>query len=139
MVASCPFPNPLEGVPMKRAAIALVIFLACVCAGNAQELVKGVAPSEPVSVRGNVTPAKLIYEVVPKYPKDAKKAGVSGRLVLKAVITKDGWVKDLQYVSGPDVFLDSAMKAVKKWRYEPTLFDGNPIEVKTIIAVNYVM
>jgi TonB family protein len=125
---------------MKRSAfgllLCLVLCLVLACAGYAQEVQcrteTGGRPLPP-----NVMPARLIHSEVPKYPKDAKKAGISGTVVLKGTIAKDGSVKNLQYVSGPEELADSAMKAVKKWKYEPMLINGKPVEVDTNISVEF--
>ena len=92
-----------------------------------------------ISVDFTLRPAKLVHQVIPKYPADARKAGITGTVVLKAVIAKDGSVKDLQYVSGPKDLADSAIKAVKKWRYETTRIGGNPVEVETTISVAFTL
>jgi TonB family protein len=122
---------------MKRAAIAFLIFLAFARAGYAQGSVQtptetGVRPLPP-----NVTRPKLIHSELPKYPKDAKKAGIAGTVVLKATIAKDGRVKDPEYVSGPEELADSAINAVKKWKYQPMLINGKPVEVSTNISVEF--
>ena len=122
---------------MKRAAIALVIFFACGCAGYAQEASQSPPPNEPVRVDAKTMKAKLTHEVLPKYPQDAKDAHVMGIVVLSAVIAKDGSVKDLQVISGPPMLLKAATKAVKKWKYEPTLLNGEPVEVKTTVSVAF--
>jgi protein TonB len=124
---------------MKRLAIAFLIFLAFACVSYAQDAGQGGggAPSEPVKVKGDVIKGKLIHQVVPKYPKDAKKAGVSGTVVVKAIVRKDGSMRDVEYVSGPEQLADAAVKAVQKWRYTPTLVNGEPVEVDTTIAVTF--
>jgi TonB family protein len=79
----------------------------------------------------------VLTKVTPKYPEDAKKARVKGKVVLDALIGKDGVVKELQVVSGPDMLRQSALDAVKQWTYKPYLLNGNPVEVKTKITVTY--
>jgi TonB family protein len=114
--------------------LCLVLCLVLACAGYAQEVQcrteTGGRPLPP-----NVTPAKLVHSELPKYPKDAKKAGISGTVVLKAMIAKDGSVNNLEYVSGPKELTDAAIKAVKKWKYQPMLINGKPVEVDTHISV----
>ena len=63
--------------------------------------------------------ASLINKVTPQYPPIAKTAHVSGTVVLHAIISKDGSIQELQYVSGPPLLMKSAMDAVKEWRYKP--------------------
>jgi TonB family protein len=128
---------PSGGRPVKRCAFGLLLCLMFACAGYAQGSVQtptetGVRPLPP-----NVTRPKLIHSEIPKYPKDAKKAGISGTVVLKAIIAKDGSVKNLEYVSGPEELTDAALKSVKKWKYSPTLLNGEPVEMETTISVSF--
>jgi TonB family protein len=115
--------------------------------GNVQETVvvrgKGTpaaAPARPHRVRvgGNVTPAKLVHQAHPEYPEGAKSRGVQGDVVLRAVIFLDGSVGSLSPAGSPDPELaQAAMNAVRQWRYEPALLNGQPIETATTITVNF--
>lgn len=91
----------------------------------------------PVRVDSNIMAGTVISKVQPKYPADAKKAHISGAVVLKAVIGKDGSVQRLQVVSGPKELQASALDAVRQWIYKPYLLNGDPTEVETTITVNY--
>lgn len=79
--------------------------------------------------------ASLLNKVAPAYPPIAKIAQVSGTVVLHAIIAKDGSIQELQFVSGPPLLMQSAMTAVKGWRYRPTMLNGQPVEVDTTIDV----
>jgi hypothetical protein len=101
------------------------------------------APLPPMRLRvgGNVQSAKLVSKVSPIYPPDCKREGVSGVVLLNAVIGKDGAVLSLEPVNE---FVDArlreaAMSAVKLWRYQTTLLNGNPVEVATAIEVNFTL
>jgi TonB family protein len=91
----------------------------------------------PVRVSGGVAAGMLILKVDPVYPQDAKDAHVQGAVVLRAIISKTGTIRDLQVVSGPPELTDSAKDAVNQWRYKPYLLNGEPTEVETTITVNY--
>ncbi len=93
------------------------------------------ATPQRVRVGGNVQAANIISQTRPEYPMIAKTAHVSGTVVLHAVISKDGSIQELQYVSGPPLLMKSAMDAVKEWRYKPTQLNGEPVEVDTTISV----
>lgn len=77
--------------------------------------------------------------VPPVYPQIAKAAHVSGTVVLHTIIAKDGSVKDLKVISGPDFLVGAAMDAVKQWTYRPTLLNGQPVEVDTTITVIFTL
>jgi protein TonB len=97
-----------------------------------------VAPSR-IRVGGNVAQANLIHMVNPQYPAIAKTAHISGTILLHAIIGKDGTVQNLQYISGPPLLMQSAMDAVKQWRYKPTLLNGDPVDVDTTISVVFTL
>ncbi len=92
-----------------------------------------------VRIGGNVQAAKMIRQIQPLYPQIAKTAHVQGTVMLHAIIAKDGTVQELQYVSGPALLMRSAMDAVRQWRYQPTLLNGEPVEVDTTISVVFTL
>jgi TonB family protein len=92
-----------------------------------------------VRVGGNVAAANLVHQVSPVYPQSAKDQHIQGTVLLHAVIAHDGTIQTLEYVSGPPELRDSAMNAVKQWRYKSTLLNGQPVEVDTAIAVVYTL
>jgi protein TonB len=99
---------------------------------------KPVAPAR-IRVGGNVQSAALVRKVDPVYPQIARTAHISGTVILHAIISKDGTIQELQYVSGPPLLMRSAMDAVREWRYKPTLLNGEPVEVDTTISVVYTL
>jgi periplasmic protein TonB len=92
-----------------------------------------------VRVGGNVQAAKMVRQITPLYPQIAKTAHVQGTVILHAIIAKDGSVQELTYVSGPALLMRSAMDAVRQWRYQPTLLNGEPVEVDTTISVVFTL
>jgi protein TonB len=87
----------------------------------------------------HLDPAMLTHRVEPVYPTLAKQLGRSGRVELKAVIATDGTIQSLQVVGGDPLFYQSAMDAVRQWRYSPTVLNGQPVEIDTYISVIYTM
>ena len=79
----------------------------------------------------------LVHKVTPSYPRSAQHAHISGSVVLQAVISKDGSIEDLRAVQGDPLLTSAAMDAVKQWRYRPYFLNGQPVEVETIITVNF--
>lgn len=91
-----------------------------------------------IRVAGDVQRHNLIHMVYPIYPQNYGNGRLpSGTVLLHAVIAKDGTVKELKYVSGPQWLAKSAIDAVRQWRYRPTLLNGKPVEVDTTISVVY--
>jgi protein TonB len=81
----------------------------------------------------------IVSKVTPLYPVDAKKAGVSGTVVLGAIIGTDGTVKELHVVSGPEPLQQAALDAVRQWRYRPYLLNDEPVEVRTTINIIFTL
>jgi protein TonB len=96
-----------------------------------------VAPPTRIQVGGQVQAAKLIHQVVPEYPQLAHAARVAGVVRLKAIIAKDGTIKDLSVISGHPLLIPAAVNAVKQWIYRPTILNGQPIEVDTEVDVTF--
>ncbi len=92
-----------------------------------------------VAVGGQVEAAKLIFQVKPEYPPLAKMARIRGTVRLEAVISTDGTIQNLKVLSGHPLLLKAAIDAVARWRYQPTLLNGEPVEVVTEIDVNFTL
>lgn len=92
-----------------------------------------------IRVGGNVQKAKMVHMVMPVYPNEAKKQKIQGTEVLHTVIDYDRSILDLQWVSGPPELKDAVMDAVKQWRYETTLLNGEPVQVDTTISVVFTL
>ncbi|HNY40630.1 MAG TPA: energy transducer TonB, partial [Bryobacteraceae bacterium] len=94
-----------------------------------------------IKVGGNVQAVKLVKMVRPAYPPECKAAGIQGSVVMRAVIGKDGAILNLEQVNElvDRRLVDAAMEAVKQWQYQPTLLNGNPVEVVTEIDVNFTL
>lgn len=92
-----------------------------------------------IKVGGNVQSAKLLRQVQPIYPVIAKQAHIQGTVLLHAIIAKDGTIQDLSLISGHPFLVKNAEDAVKQWRYQPTLLNGEPVEVETTIQVIFTL
>lgn len=91
----------------------------------------------PARLSGGVMAGQILTKVAPVYPEDAKAAGISGAVVLHAVIGEDGTITSLTVVSGPEKLRDSALEAVRQWTYKPYMLNGQPTAVDTTITVTY--
>jgi protein TonB len=101
----------------------------------------GTAPPPPkptqsrIKQGGNVTAAMLVNRIQPVYPPLARQTRISGTVRLHAIIGKDGSVQQLEVQSGHPLLVQSALDAVRQWRYRPTLLNGEAVEVDTTIDV----
>ncbi len=83
--------------------------------------------------------AKLIRKVIPEYPPLARSARISGVVHLVGIIAKDGTIRNLQLVGGHPMLARAALEAVEQWVYEPTLLNGEPVEVIAPIEVSFTL
>lgn len=134
--------------PLKYAARALVLFAIVNTASlgldahaqqtqQAQSSPQASTTQTPLRVDGKLMDAKLVYVVAPVYPQIAMMARVSGTVVVHAIITRDGTVSGVAIISGPALLQRAALDAVRQWRFEPTLLNGEPVEVETTIPVHF--
>jgi periplasmic protein TonB len=86
-----------------------------------------------------VQTALLTHRVEPSYPPLARQLRHEGRVELHAIIAVDGSIQSLEVLSGDPLFIRSALDAVREWRYQPTILNGQPIEVDTHITVIYTL
>ena len=103
-----------------------------------------VSPASPaghkrIRVSPAVTEAKLVYRVSPVYPPLARQARIAGTVHLRTIIATDGSIASLEVISGPPLLIQSALDAVRQWKYKPTLLSGQPVEVQTFIDVTFVL
>jgi protein TonB len=92
---------------------------------------------ERIQVSEGAQKAQLIEMIEPKYPILAKRGHIQGTVQLKAVIAADGFVREIELVKGHPMLAPAAIAAVSRWRYRPTLLNGEPVEVATDIIVRF--
>ena len=90
-----------------------------------------------ITVSSGVMAANLIESRPPDYPRLAKLAHIQGPVVLQVFISRRGTVDHINAVKGHRLLRSAAKNAVKHWRYRPYLLNGRPIEVATMVTVNF--
>jgi TonB family protein len=93
----------------------------------------------PIRVGGMVQGARLLQQIKPIYPADLQAQGIEGTVLLSALISKDGTPSSIspQNTAVKAEFVYAAVEAVRQWRYQPTLLNGEPIDVLTTITVDF--
>ena len=135
---------------MQRASIiAAVILIAASFSLHAQDADSTNSGASPVNVQPSsrqITDsapkraqcdARLIHNVMPDYPKEARQEKVTGEVALKAIIAKDGMLKNVTPLSGHPLLVEAAIRAVSTWRYGPCRLNGEPVEVPTRIRITF--
>jgi protein TonB len=95
------------------------------------------APAAPLPVGGDVKQAKMISPVQPVYPPLAKSQHVSGDVRIDALIDANGHVTTMKIVSGPTLLHQSAMDALKQWKYQPATLDGKPVPMHLTVTIQF--
>ena len=94
-------------------------------------------PEGPVKVGGNVKAPRLINSMAPIYPPSARSSAVQGDVVVDTTIDKTGRVVKMHVVSGPVMLRESALDSLKRWKYEPSSLNGEPVEVQMQITIKF--
>jgi periplasmic protein TonB len=109
--------------------------------GSSAHSMPTLAPSpavRPVRV-SHMMEGNLIHRVQPDYPPLARQARIQGTVVLRAIISREGRIENLQLVSGHPMLVQAAIDAVRQWRYRPYVLNDQPVEVETQITVNFTL
>lgn len=96
------------------------------------------ASDKPIQVGGAVKRPVAIYQPQPRYTEMARRARVQGMVMLDAVIDVNGNVVDLKVRKGQPMGLEqSALDAVRTWRFKPATLHGQPVKVYFTLTVNF--
>ena len=92
-------------------------------------------PPRKIAVSAGVMSQNKVSGNSPRYPQDALSAHVQGTVVIQTTISATGAVEQLHVISGPPLLQKASIDAVKNWRYQPYLLNGEPVEVETTVNV----
>ena len=85
-----------------------------------------------------VTTPVAVEKTAPSYPEEARKAKHQGRVVLRMVIDAEGAIEDVEVVEGqPYGLTEAAVAAARTWRFQPALYQGEPVAVLYMVTVNF--
>lgn len=115
-------------------AVLIVSFCSVAFVSLAQESAPAPLEVPPESMQG-----LLLRKVAPLYPPLARQARIRGTVILSIVIDKSGNVSRVELYSGHPMLAPAAIEAVKQWKYKPYEKDGEAVEVKTTVQVNFKM
>lgn len=94
----------------------------------------------PVPDGGEFTPPELLNRVAPEYPEGARRQKISGKIVLRVILDRDGVPRApaiLSMTPGTEELAGAAVDAVQQWRYKPATRYGVPVPVWFHIVVNF--
>jgi TonB family protein len=115
---------------------ALLLLAGAVGSALAQEAPPASGP--PYRVGDKVSRPEIVSSVAPVYTELARRARVSGTVILEATIDEQGNVTETRILKGLPMGLDrAAAEAVKQWKFKPALLDGRPVAVYYALTVNF--
>jgi TonB family protein len=136
--------------PFRRMLLVLgsmIIALSCILAGwywqQGWEKIESGLPTvqadipTPVTVSAAEVEKLIIHQVTPIYPEAAQPSNLSGVVKLNVVIEQDGTVSAVTVLSGPKVFQSAAVNAIKWWRFQPYVINGQAARVQTVLAIEF--
>ena len=105
--------------------------------GDSDRSAGGSNSNEPFRIGDGIrSPAKIV-NVNPVYPPEAREARVQGVVILEATISRTGEVSDVEVMRSVPLLDEAAVAAVRQWRYEPTLVDGEPVSILMTVTMNF--
>jgi protein TonB len=93
-------------------------------------------PSRP-AIGSNYQQPQLLSRVEPTYSGYARNARLQGNVQISFTIGTDGVPRSLARVSGNSALVDMALEAVRRWRYQPAILNGQPVEAQTTASFNF--
>jgi protein TonB len=74
---------------------------------------------------------------IPRYPPDAKAAGVGGVVLAEVVVNEQGVVADAKIVRSVPMLDDAALETVKQWRFRPSVVNGQPVPTRMVVTLTF--
>jgi protein TonB len=94
-------------------------------------------PARVVRIGGQIAQPRIIRKVEPVYPDLAIQSRIGALVILEAEVDVRGHVKNVKVLRGHPLFDESAMQAVKQWRYQPLLLNGEPTGFILTVTVTF--
>ncbi|HWC97643.1 MAG TPA: energy transducer TonB [Candidatus Sulfopaludibacter sp.] len=92
------------------------------------------APPETIQLDEAAQSRRLVTRVSPVVSPDAH---VTGTVVLNVLVGKDGHVQQITVKSGTPLLMQASFDAVRQWVYQPTLLNGQPVNVATTVTLTF--
>jgi TonB family protein len=86
-----------------------------------------------------VADRQLRHHVDPVYPWDARVNHITGDVLVRIIIDRQGDVTEMNVIQGDPILVESAIKALKQWKYRPYILNGEAIEMESTIKIQYHM
>ncbi|MBW8878515.1 MAG: energy transducer TonB [Acidobacteria bacterium] len=130
-------PDTIHACRKCLTAAALLVLLAPAAPALPQEAPRAEGPP-PYRVGGEVTRPEILISKPPVYTELARRARVTGTVIVEAVIDEQGNVTQTRVLKGLPMGLDrAAVNAVQAWKFKPATLQGRPVPVYYVLTVNF--
>jgi len=92
---------------------------------------------KPELIVSRIQESKLIRKIIPEYPPLALQGRVEGTVILEINVDEEGNVGDVRVLKGNPLLSAEAVRAVRQWKYSPTVLNGEPIPVISTVTVEF--
>ena len=95
------------------------------------------AVTKPIRPHAGIRAPTKLKHVPPIYPEIARANRIKGMVILEAVISETGRVRDVRVLRSIPLLDNAAMDAVRQWEFTPTLLNGQPVPVLLTVTVTF--
>jgi protein TonB len=95
--------------------------------------------SRRIGLSSGIMAANLMEWHPPPYPRLATLARVQGPVFLQAIVSERGTVESVHVIKGPYLLRRAAADTVRTWRYKPYFLNGKPVDVATIVTIDFAL
>jgi TonB family protein len=74
---------------------------------------------------------------IPRYPEEAKAAGIDGVVQAEVVVNEQGVVADAKVVRSVPMLDEAALETVRQWRFRPSVVNGKPVPTRMVVTVTF--
>jgi TonB family protein len=91
----------------------------------------------PIRLHSGIKPPARLVSVPPAYPAMARLAHQEGIVIIEATIDEQGNVTETHILRSIPLLDESAVAAVRQWKFSPTLLNGVPVSIVMTVTVNF--
>jgi protein TonB len=74
---------------------------------------------------------------IPRYPHEAKAAGIGGAVLAEVVVDKQGAVADVKIIRSVPMLDEAALETVRQWRFRPSVVNGEPVPIRMVVTMTF--
>jgi TonB family protein len=80
---------------------------------------------------------RLLEKADPQYPAEAMEKNIQGKVIIMAFVDKNGYIPHIKVFKGHPLLAQAAVSAIKKWRFQPYMFQGKRLSILFTVTVDF--